>query len=90
MNRLNVLTKYSTNLTVSFITGIWMAVVGDWPNLLVSRFALGLAVGAKSSTTPVYGAVGPICYIHLSSILKIFTGMQSSPDTRCISHDVAK
>lgn len=28
----------------------------SWPNLLVARFALGFAVGAKSSTTPVYSA----------------------------------
>jgi MFS family permease len=26
------------------------------PNLLVARFMLGFAVGAKSSTTPVYAA----------------------------------
>nr|OQO04089.1 hypothetical protein B0A51_17994 [Rachicladosporium sp. CCFEE 5018] len=41
---------------VSFITGIWMAVANSWYNLLIARFALGLAVGAKSSTTPVYAA----------------------------------
>lgn len=28
----------------------------SWYNLLIARFALGLAVGAKSSTTPVYAA----------------------------------
>ena len=28
----------------------------SWVNLLISRFALGFAVGAKSSTTPVYAA----------------------------------
>ena len=28
----------------------------SWWNLLLARFALGLAVGAKSTTTPVYGA----------------------------------
>lgn len=27
-----------------------------WVNLLIARFVLGLAVGAKSSTTPVYAA----------------------------------
>ncbi|OQO13302.1 hypothetical protein B0A48_01530 [Cryoendolithus antarcticus] len=41
---------------VSFITGIWMAAANSWYNLLIARFALGLAVGAKSSTTPVYAA----------------------------------
>lgn len=29
---------------------------GRWWNLLLARFALGFAVGAKSSTTPVYAA----------------------------------
>lgn len=41
---------------ISFITGIWMAAANNWPNLLVARFFLGFAVGAKSSTTPVYAA----------------------------------
>lgn len=41
---------------ISAITGIWMAAANNWPNLLVARFALGFAVGAKSSTTPVYAA----------------------------------
>jgi len=41
---------------ISFITGIWMAAAESWPNLLVARFMLGFAVGAKSSTTPVYAA----------------------------------
>lgn len=33
-----------------------MAAADTWYNLLIARFALGLAVGAKSSTTPVYAA----------------------------------
>ncbi|KAF2134444.1 MFS sugar transporter-like protein [Dothidotthia symphoricarpi CBS 119687] len=41
---------------ISFVTGIWMACANNWPNLLCARFALGFAVGAKSSTTPVYAA----------------------------------
>ncbi|KAK5165601.1 uncharacterized protein LTR77_009130 [Saxophila tyrrhenica] len=41
---------------VSFTTGFWMAAADTWYNLLIARFALGLAVGAKSSTTPVYAA----------------------------------
>ncbi|KAF3010806.1 hypothetical protein E8E13_008347 [Curvularia kusanoi] len=41
---------------ISFITGIWMAAANNWVNLLIARFALGFAVGAKSSTTPVYAA----------------------------------
>lgn len=33
-----------------------MAAADSWWNLLLARFGLGLAVGAKSSTTPVYAA----------------------------------
>lgn len=33
-----------------------MAAAHTWWNLLLARFLLGLAVGAKSTTTPVYGA----------------------------------
>ncbi|RYP59585.1 hypothetical protein DL770_010170 [Monosporascus sp. CRB-9-2] len=41
---------------VSFAASIWMAVAHTWWNLLLGRFFLGFAVGAKSSTTPVYAA----------------------------------
>lgn len=41
---------------ISFASGIWMAAADSWYNLLIARFALGFAVGAKSSTTPVYAA----------------------------------
>lgn len=41
---------------ISFATGFWMAAADSWYNLLIARFALGFAVGAKSSTTPVYAA----------------------------------
>ncbi|KAH9886117.1 hypothetical protein F4778DRAFT_759067 [Xylariomycetidae sp. FL2044] len=41
---------------ISFVSSFWMAAADSWYNLLIARFALGLAVGAKSSTTPVYSA----------------------------------
>ncbi|KAL8317762.1 hypothetical protein RB597_001263 [Gaeumannomyces tritici] len=41
---------------ISAITGFWMAAADSWYNLLIARFALGFAIGAKSSTTPVYSA----------------------------------
>lgn len=41
---------------VSFAASIWMAAAHTWWNLLLGRFFLGFAVGAKSTTTPVYGA----------------------------------
>ncbi|RMJ28446.1 MFS sugar transporter [Aspergillus sp. HF37] len=41
---------------ISFAASIWMAAAHTWWNLLLGRFFLGFAVGAKSTTTPVYGA----------------------------------
>lgn len=41
---------------MSVITGIWMAAANNWGNLLAARLFLGFAIGAKSSTTPVYSA----------------------------------
>ncbi|KAH7323118.1 plastidic glucose transporter 4 [Stachybotrys elegans] len=40
----------------SFLTSIWMGVADSYWNLFAARFCLGFAVGAKSSTTPVYSA----------------------------------
>ena len=41
---------------LAFATAIWQACANHWVSLLVARFVLGLAVGAKSSTTPIYAA----------------------------------
>ncbi|KIV94884.1 hypothetical protein PV10_02605 [Exophiala mesophila] len=41
---------------ISFAASFWMAAANTWWNLLIARFVLGFAVGAKSSTTPVYAA----------------------------------
>lgn len=41
---------------LAFVTGIWQAVSDSWVCLISARFVLGLAVGAKSSTTPIYAA----------------------------------
>ncbi|XP_044717839.1 sugar transporter domain-containing protein [Hirsutella rhossiliensis] len=41
---------------LAFVTAIWQAVSKHWISFLVARLILGLAVGAKSSTTPVYAA----------------------------------
>ncbi|GJN79246.1 hypothetical protein PLIIFM63780_002759 [Purpureocillium lilacinum] len=41
---------------LAFATAIWQAVAMTWTTLLAGRFVLGLAVGAKSATTPVYAA----------------------------------
>ncbi|KYK61962.1 plastidic glucose transporter 4 [Drechmeria coniospora] len=41
---------------LAFVTALWQACSVHWLCFLVARFVLGLAVGAKSSTTPVYAA----------------------------------
>ncbi|RTE84866.1 hypothetical protein BHE90_000546 [Fusarium euwallaceae] len=41
---------------MSTVTGFWMAASTSLGNFLAARFMLGFAVGAKSSTTPVYSA----------------------------------
>ncbi|WZH43980.1 Myo-inositol transporter [Fusarium acuminatum] len=41
---------------ISTITGFWMACTTSLGNFLAARLMLGFAVGAKSSTTPVYSA----------------------------------
>jgi MFS family permease len=41
---------------VSVISPIWQAFTNSWWHLFIARFFMGFAIGAKSSTTPVYGA----------------------------------
>ncbi|KAM0266944.1 hypothetical protein ACHAPA_006330 [Fusarium lateritium] len=41
---------------ISTITGFWMACTTSLGNFIAARLMLGFAVGAKSSTTPVYSA----------------------------------
>ncbi|GAA6059574.1 hypothetical protein JCM10212_000630 [Sporobolomyces blumeae] len=42
--------------TVSALTCIWSGVTNSWPHLFAARFVLGLGIGPKSATVPVYGA----------------------------------
>lgn len=41
---------------IAAIASIWEGVADSWPNLFAARFVLGLGIGTKSSTTPVYCA----------------------------------
>ncbi|TBU25760.1 hypothetical protein BD311DRAFT_808927 [Dichomitus squalens] len=41
---------------LSFLTCIWQGVTNSWPHLFVARFVLGLGIGPKSATVPVYSA----------------------------------
>ncbi|KAF8348136.1 proton myo-inositol cotransporter [Amanita rubescens] len=40
----------------SFATCIWQGVTNSWEQLFVARFILGLGIGPKSATVPVYAA----------------------------------
>ena len=42
--------------TLSFLTCIWQGVTNSWEHLFVARLVLGLGIGPKSATVPVYAA----------------------------------
>ncbi|KAF8606306.1 hypothetical protein BDV93DRAFT_489755 [Ceratobasidium sp. AG-I] len=42
--------------TLSWLTCFWQGVTNSWPHLFVARLVLGLGVGPKSTTVPVYAA----------------------------------
>lgn len=41
---------------IAAIASIWEGVANSWVNLFLARFVLGLGIGSKSSTVPVYTA----------------------------------
>ncbi|PWY88187.1 hypothetical protein BO70DRAFT_177295 [Aspergillus heteromorphus CBS 117.55] len=41
---------------IAAIASIWEGVANSWVNLFLARFVLGLGIGSKSSTVPVYAA----------------------------------
>ncbi|KAM0790923.1 hypothetical protein ACM66B_004230 [Microbotryomycetes sp. NB124-2] len=41
---------------ISFLACFWQAFTNHWWHLFIARFCLGLGIGPKSATTPVYGA----------------------------------
>ncbi|KAL5631975.1 hypothetical protein ACGC1H_000116 [Rhizoctonia solani] len=42
--------------TLSWLTCFWQGVTNSWPHLFAARFVLGIGIGPKSSTVPVYAA----------------------------------
>ncbi|KAG8770729.1 hypothetical protein FRC12_004084 [Ceratobasidium sp. 428] len=42
--------------TLSWLTCFWQGVTNSWPHLFAARFVLGLGIGPKSTTVPVYAA----------------------------------
>lgn len=51
--------RRGTIFVSAFISGvacIWQGVTNSWPHLLVARFVMGLGIGPKSATTPMYTA----------------------------------
>ena len=41
---------------IAAIASIWEGVANSWVNLFIARFVLGLGIGSKSTTVPVYAA----------------------------------
>ncbi|KAG8862493.1 hypothetical protein FRB96_001564 [Tulasnella sp. 330] len=41
---------------LSGVTCIWQGVTNSWPHLFVARFVLGLGIGPKSTTVPIFAA----------------------------------
>lgn len=41
---------------IAAVASIWEGVANSWVNLFVARFVLGLGIGSKSTTVPVYTA----------------------------------
>ena|SRR5258708_2007122 len=41
---------------LSWLTCFWQGATNSWPHLFAARFVLGLGIGPKSSTVPVYSA----------------------------------
>ncbi|KAK2779815.1 hypothetical protein FQN52_000248 [Onygenales sp. PD_12] len=41
---------------IAAVASVWEGVANSWVNLFVARFVLGLGIGSKSSTVPVYTA----------------------------------
>lgn len=58
---------------IAAVASIWEGVCNTWVNLFIARFVLGLGIGSKSSTVPVYAAgechsLGPILLQFLTQI----------------------
>ncbi|KAJ5487241.1 hypothetical protein N7530_001541 [Penicillium desertorum] len=45
-----------TSCVIAAVASVWEGVANTWVNLFIARFFLGLGIGSKSSTVPVYAA----------------------------------
>ena len=41
---------------IAAVASVWEGVANSWVNLFLARFVLGLGIGSKSTTVPVYSA----------------------------------
>jgi MFS family permease len=57
---------------VAAVASIWEGVANTWVNLFIARFVLGLGIGSKSSTVPVYAA-GEYCRRELLLYVPLLT-----------------
>jgi MFS family permease len=61
---------------IAAIASIWEGVANSWVNLFIARFVLGLGIGSKSSTVPVYSAECSPAPIRGALVMMVIT---SSP-----------
>jgi hypothetical protein len=45
-----------TSCVIAAVASVWEGVANTWVNIFIARFFLGLGIGSKSSTVPVYAA----------------------------------
>lgn len=74
---------------VAAVASIWEGVCNTWVNLFISRFVLGLGIGPKSATVPVYAAECAPAPIRGALVMRQYlpllihpslTGLNSSSD----------
>jgi Sugar (and other) transporter len=51
---------------ISALACFWQGFVGSWWHMFIARFVLGLGIGPKSATVPIYAVSESLCACHLS------------------------
>lgn len=94
--------KLNSGMSVELIsmlcsaTCIWSAVTNTWWHLFIARFFLGIGIGPKSATVPVYAAevrcgLAPFCVFYRDAErFSTFTAVLSCPDSRRFGVSLSK
>lgn len=57
---------------IAAVASVWEGVANSWVNLFISRFVLGLGIGPKSATVPVYAAECAPAPIRGALVMRMF------------------